>query len=371
MNRRATMPSPRGSRSDDRAVQAYHDQVIIAPGEVMTKAGGWYGVFTPYRKAWTRFVEANGWGEVHDAPSAQPDTGIARDVIPESVAGFDPDDDRPDLWDVGEAQVISRLRAFVRDRLRGYDVGRDQPAINGTSTLSPYLTLGLVSPRQCLAAALEANGGALGTGGTLSGGAPVWISELIWREFYKQLLVAYPRLSRHQPYRLETRGLVWRDDDEQFDAWCAGRTGYPIVDAGMRQLNTTGWMHNRVRMIVAMFLTKDLFIDWRRGEQYFMRRLVDGDLAANNGGWQWSASTGTDAAPYFRIFNPVSQSRKCDPDGAYIRRFVPELAALDTRSIHAPWTAPDQVRSTVDYPDPIVDHAEARAYAIASFKALT
>jgi deoxyribodipyrimidine photo-lyase len=357
--------------TDGRDVQAYHDQVIVPPGDVLAKTGGWYSVFAPFRKAWTTRVETVGWGEVFEPPGKQPDTGIARDDIPVSVDGFDVDDDRADLWKEGEGHAASRLRAFIENRLPEYADQRNTPAVNGTSTVSPYLTIGILSPRQCLSAALEANRGRLGTAGSLAGRATVWISELIWREFYKHLLVGFPRLSRHEPYRTETRALPWNDDDAAFAAWCDGRTGFPIVDAAMRQLNQTGWMHNRLRMIVAMFLTKDLFIDWRRGEQYFMRTLVDGDLAANNGGWQWSASTGTDAAPFFRIFNPISQSKKGDPDGAFIRKFVPELKSLSDKAIHEPWMLPTVIRAPLDYPARIVDHVEARERVLIAFKALT
>ena len=195
-----------------------------------------------------------------------------------------------------------------------------------------------------------------------------WISELCWRDFYKHILLGFPHVCRHQAFKRETDKLPWSHNEANFQAWCEGRTGFPIVDAAMRQLNETGWMHNRLRMITAMFLTKDLFIDWRLGERYFMQHLIDGDLSANNGGWQWSASTGNDAAPYFRIFNPFLQSKKCDPDGEFIRRFVPELAHLDAKRIHEPHAKGVDVR--LKYPKPIVDHAFARLDTLAYFKAL-
>ena len=236
------------------------------------------------------------------------------------------------------------------------------PAVDGTSTLSPYLAAGVLSPRQCLRAAVEANRGRAGSGKM---GVTTWISELIWREFYRHIVIGFPRVGMNRPFRLETDRLPWRYDEGQFQAWCAGRTGVPIVDAGMRQLAETGWMHNRVRMITAMFLAKDLFIDWRWGERHFMRHLVDGDFASNNGGWQWSASTGTDAAPYFRIFNPFRQSRRFDPKGDYLRRFVPELASVSAGEIHEPHR---NVSLRTDYPTPIVDHANARKQAIEAFR---
>jgi len=354
---------------EDIDVHAFHDQVLTTPGDVMTKAGDWYSVYSPFRKRWTAYVGEHGLPRVHRRPTRQTETDVTSDDIPDAAEGFDADDDRPDLWPAGEHHAMSRLRAFVDARMEAYDDQRDTPSINGTSGLSPYLTVGAISPRQCVRSAVDANGGQLGTAGSLHGGPAIWISELIWREFYKHLLVGFPRLSRHQPFQLETSRITWRQDDAQFEAWTQGLTGFPIVDAAMRQLNATGWMHNRLRMIVAMFLTKDLFLDWRRGEQYFMQRLIDGDLAANNGGWQWSASTGTDAAPYFRIFNPVSQGRSHDPDGTFVREWVPELRNVKGKNVHEPWTLPDDHRPS-DYPAPIIDHRAAREHAIEAFKAL-
>lgn len=196
-------------------------------------------------------------------------------------------------------------------------------------------------------------------------GAAVWLSELIWREFYKHILVAYPQLIKHRAFQADTEAIVWRNNTTEFVAWCEGRTGYPIVDAAMRQLNQTGWMHNRLRMITASFLVKDLQIDWRWGEQYFMSKLIDGEFPANNGGWQWAASTGTDAAPYFRIFNPTTQSEKFDPKGLFLRRYLPELATLNGKMLHWPHPLPMSVK----YFQPVVDHAKARLRTLAMFKA--
>ena len=239
------------------------------------------------------------------------------------------------------------------------------PSRNGTSLLSPYLAAGVLSPRQCLHAAIDANGG------TLTGGRPgvqTWISELIWREFFTHVLVGFPHVCRHLPFRRETDRVAWRRDKQLFERWKTGTTGYPIVDAAQRQLLRTGWMHNRLRMVSAMFLSKDLLLDWRLGERHFMRHLIDGDLAANNGGWQWSASTGTDAAPYFRIFNPAAQSKKFDPDGTFIKRFCPELKSVAANAIHDPSRWPEDLRASLDYPALIVDHAAARCEAIKAFE---
>ena len=270
------------------------------------------------------------------------------------------------LWPAGEAAAQRRLAEFADTALGRYDSQRDFPALPGTSQLSPYLATGVLSPRQCLHAALAANGGEFASGNT---GAVSWINELLWREFYKHVLVGYPRVSMGRAFRAETEALAWRDAPADLEAWQQGRTGIPIVDAAMRQLLATGWMHNRLRMIVAMFLTKNLLIDWRAGERWFMQHLIDGDLAANNGGWQWSASTGTDAVPYFRLFNPLSQSKRFDPDGRFIRQWVPELAGLDARDIHHP-AALGGPFGVPGYPAPIVDLPRSRERALAAFRNL-
>ena len=355
-------------------VHAHTDLTLTEPGEVLTRAGGYYSVFTPFKRALYALLGDTGVPPVFPAPAVQPDTGLAPDPIPDSLPGSEPDPDdttgarlaRPDLWPAGETRALERLSAFADERIGSYHERRDLPAVSGTSVLSPYLTIGCLSPRRCLRAVLDADPRVLDP--RRVSGPAVWLSELTWREFYTHLVVGFPRVSKHRAMKPHYDAVEWRDDDEAFGAWCAGRTGYPIIDAAMRQLNTTGWMHNRCRMIAAIFLCKDLLIDWRRGERYFMSRLVDGDLANNNGGWQWSASSGADAAPYFRIFNPVSQSKKFDPEGEYIRRFVPELSGVEGNAVHEPWTLPPLERTKLDYPDPIVDHAEARLRAIDAYK---
>lgn len=350
-------------------VHALTDQVVFAPGEVMTKAASWYTVFSPFKRAWReRYAAGEGPTSV-GMPKKQPAIEIEADAVPEAVEGFDRGAAavRPDLWGAGEAHAGERLAKFVDARIDAYKERRDLPAINGTSTLSPYLAAGVLSPRQCVEAALAVNGGRIDAGGA---GVMGWIDELIWREFYKHVLVGFPRVSRGRAFKVETERVAWREDTAGLEAWKAGRTGYPIVDAAMRQLAQTGWMHNRLRMITAMFLTKDLLIDWRHGERHFMRTLVDGDLSANNGGWQWSASTGTDAQPYFRIFNPTTQGEKFDPEGVFIRKFVPELSQLTGKAVHAPSATGLFGRGGLDYPAPIVDHKVARDRALAAFKAI-
>lgn len=348
------------------SVRTFHDQTVVAPGELRTQEDKPYTVYSPFKRKWYAYYNDGNAPKAQGLAKKQPEMVSTPDAIPDALGDFDSDSGRPDLWKAGEDHARARLRSFIEGRLDAYKEDRDYPSINGTSTLSPYLAVGAISPRQCIEAALESNKGQLDKGGK---GPVHWMSEVVWREFYRQILVAFPRVSRHRAFNAKY-DIEWRTDDQakgQFAAWCQGKTGYPIIDAGMRQLNQTGWMHNRVRMAVAMFLTKDLLIDWRWGERYFMQNLVDADLANNNGGWQWSAATGTDAAPYFRIFNPTSQSKKFDSDGSYIRKFVDELSGVDDDSIHAPWEH-KSLFDDVDYPKPIVDHADARDRALKAFK---
>jgi deoxyribodipyrimidine photo-lyase len=275
------------------------------------------------------------------------------------------------LPDSHEATAQQLLSTFTAQRINDYGDGRNLLAQTGTSMLSPYLRFGIISPQECARAAITAQRLAPPT--AARSGAEVWLSELAWRDFYQQILYHFPHVANYA-FRPMYDDLAWDNNPDYFAAWCQGMTGYPIVDAAMRQLSSTGWMHNRARMIVASFLTKDLLIDWRWGERYFMQQLIDGDTAANNGGWQWSAGTGTDAQPYFRIFNPISQGETFDPDGTYVKRYIPELANIPTKYIHAPWLMPPMLMHEVrclighDYPAPIVDHATQRVKALAMYK---
>ncbi len=354
------------------AMQQCKDAVLFERDEILSGSQKPYTVYTPYAKVWRARVAA--LGPVLDArplPAlAAPPADLADEGIPEPAAlGITLTQQIP-LG--GEREGLARLESFARARITAYDEARNFPAVPGTSRLSAYLRFGCVAPLACLRAALAAADAA--TTPAARTGADTWIGELAWRDFYYQILVNFPHVLRGA-FRPQYDAVQWEHHDEYFAAWQAGRTGYPIVDAAMRQLEREAWMHNRSRMIVASFLTKDLLIDWRRGELHFMRRLVDGDHASNNGGWQWAAGTGTDAQPFFRIFNPISQGEKFDPQGEYVRRYLPELQRVPAKYIHAPWTMPaaEQARCGViigrDYPAPIVDHATQRNRALALYRA--
>lgn len=346
------------------AVRRFHDRVIVPPQEIRTQEGKFYSVFTPFRRVWEK--KALEFIETTSPPAKQELLELEPSPIPDAVTGFDFDQLNSELWPPGEAEAQSRLEQFV-DRIDDYHDARDIPSLEGTSLLSPYLAAGVISPRQCLSAAVAANGGQM----TGEEGPTTWISELAWRDFYTHVMQACPRVSMDRPFKLKTNALPWRTDENDFEAWTQGRTGYPIVDAGMRQLNQTGWMHNRLRMVTAMFLTKNLLIDWRWGETYFMQHLIDGDLAANNGGWQWSASTGTDSVPYFRIFNPFSQSKRFDPEGTFIKKMCPELEAVPGTALHDPGKLSASIQElNLDYPDFVVEYKHGRERALKAFKSL-
>ena len=348
---------------EGRRLHLAKDQALFEKDEIVSRAGRPFAVFTPYRNAWRAALDA-----FHVEASPPPAAGVlapARaDVAMPSLEslGFE----RTDLATPGVAPGVDgarrQLEAFA-SRIDRYDVQRDFPASDGVSRLSVHNRFGTVSIRAVARVALGRN----------SVGASTFLDELAWRDFFFQVLWHHPRVER-EAFRHEYAELPWPNDAALFAAWCDGRTGYPIVDAGMRSLVSTGFMHNRVRMVVASFLAKDLLVDWRQGERFFATHLLDYDLAANNGNWQWAASTGCDAQPYFRIFNPVKQSERFDAQGEYIRRHVPELARVPVRYIHAPWTMPpleQQAAGCVigrDYPAPVVDHAVQREKALALYR---
>ncbi len=347
-------------------VHHHDDRVAVAPGRVLTGSKTPYTVFTPFRRAWYAALRERGWQTV-PAPKPQPRIDVKATEIPAEVEGFTSPLDAS-LWPAGEDFAQRRLAHFAEATVRRYETTRDVPAIDGTSALSPYLAAGVVSVRQCITAAVAQNDGAPDVGNE---GVVTWVSELAWRDFYQHVMVAFPRVCMYRAFKRETERVPWRTAPAELARWSEGQTGFPLVDAAMRQLVKTGWMHNRLRMLTAMFLTKDLLLDWRAGERFFMHHLVDGDLGANNGGWQWSASTGTDAQPYFRVFNPYAQSKRFDPDGTFIRRFVPELQSVSTTALHDPAKLSVEVRRRVGYALPMVDHNAARVRAITAFKGLS
>jgi deoxyribodipyrimidine photo-lyase len=338
----------------------YHDACLIEPGLIRNKQGEPYKVYSAFKRAYMQAFSYHA-RSILNRPEAQRPIRIKSDLslVPTDIGLH------AKLWPAGEEEAHDRLNRFLDKHVKHYKAKRDIPAEDATSQLSPYLAIGAISSTQCMHAALSLNQGSLSEGYQ---GIATWINELIWREFYKHLLVDFPHLCCFKPFKPETDRLPWRKESERFDAWKEGRTGFPLVDAAMRQLKQTAWMHNRLRMVTAMFLTKHLFIDWRLGEAYFMSQLVDGDLAANNGGWQWSASTGVDAVPYFRIFNPVRQSQRFDVQGEFIREYVPELSSLDEKSIHMPSA---QQAKISNYPLAIVDHSLAVAQTKLWFKQLS
>ena len=340
----------------------YKDQVIFEKNEVRTLGGTAFTVFTPYKNAWLKRLSPSDL-QVRESNFKHLATPAFETRIPSLEAlGFTPTNLTELKFPLGMSGAQQLFEDF-QERIDSYKEARDFPAVKGVSYLSTHCRFGTLSIRQ-LAAYAHARGGR---------GAEGWLNELIWRDFYMVILWHNPRVVTGC-FKTEYDKLAWDDDEALFAAWCEGRTGFPLVDAAMRQINQTGWMHNRLRMVVASFLTKDLGISWQRGEAYFALHLNDFDLSANNGGWQWAASTGCDAQPYFRIFNPVTQSEKFDPEGKFIRRYVPELAKLSNKSIHAPWTLkPAEASSSGfvlgrDYPAPVVDHAEARERTLTRFK---
>jgi deoxyribodipyrimidine photo-lyase len=342
--------TPYARRRDTRVrdllnLKLVRGQTVHHPTEVHKADGTPYIVYSPYARAWKRALPER------LSPIPAPETiespkGIESDEIPEIAFEGEL---RP-----GEEAARQRLQAFARSGIRRYQTDRDMMGRDGTSRLSTYLHFGMISVREAASEALAAMAEALDEEGRTA--AEVWLNELIWREFYIQILYHFPWVANGS-FRREFDAIDWRNDLDEFHAWKTGSTGVPVVDAAMRQLEATGWMHNRSRMIAASYLVKDLLIDWRWGEKWFMEQLIDGDVAANNGGWQWTAGTGTDAAPYFRIFNPVLQSRKFDSDGMYIRQWVPELREVPASTIHSPWAKGIEVPG---YPKkPLVNHVEA------------
>ncbi|CAE6933876.1 deoxyribodipyrimidine photo-lyase [Vibrio alginolyticus] len=346
----------------DVGFKLFHDKCVHAPTTVLNKQGDYFKVFTPFKRAWLQKFQMP---SVFKPQAQQALSGEVLSLLEGMTFNdnftFSYPRESSDNWRASTNDILNQLRLFARERSDNYKVERDFPAVDGTSQLSPYLAIGALSPRQCIARLFAEN-----EQPDLPEGKATWLSEIIWREFYQHLLVFEPKLVKGKAFIEWEENIQWSYDEQAFERWKTGTTGYPIVDAAMRQLNQTGWMHNRLRMIVASFLTKDLHIDWRWGESYFMSKLVDGDFAANNGGWQWSASTGCDGQPYFRIFNPVSQGEKFDADGSFVRHWVPEIKTVPNKFVHKPWNW--EGFSLLDYHTPMVDHKVEREITLRLFK---
>ncbi|MEZ8720196.1 deoxyribodipyrimidine photo-lyase [Vibrio pomeroyi] len=349
--------------------------VMLPLGSVLNQQGDMFKVFTPFKNAWLKQVQAKSIQCSHAPviPAKSPDDQYLETQLPDSLSAYrladDYDFDFPRVdssrWPMSEDVLSSVIPNFLANKVNDYAHLRDIPSVKGTSGLSPYLTIGAVSPRWLAIQLIQQQPDLL-----FDSQLPAfsWLNELIWRDFYKHLMFHHPKLVKGANFQQKYNDLDWYQDHPSFKAWCEGRTGYPLVDAAMRQLVDTGWMHNRLRMVVASFLTKHLLIDWRWGERFFMTHLIDGDFSANNGGWQWASSTGCDAQPYFRIFNPITQSEKFDPKGIFIRKYIPELQNIPDKHVHFPhdYIAKNGINS--EYWQPIVEHKEARLRALAFFK---
>ena len=395
--------------NDDIEFIRHHDQCILPPLSITTNDGdSMYKVFTPFYRKWRDMLEA-GSLSAHEATKVTANNKtkasiksmalksaannantsasiekLAHKIVADYQKPLEYDEkkftDKPaqlkqarEDYPAGENAAIQRLKEFVAEDIEDYDVSRDKPILQGTSHLSAYLTIGAISPRLCYLQAAQAQEKLHGNDSD-NEDINRWISELAWRDFYRHVLVDKPKLIEHKAYKEDADNKVnWSYDKDDFAAWCAGKTGVPLVDAAMRCLNATGFMHNRLRMVTAMFLTKDLLIDWRWGERYFMQQLIDGDFASNNGGWQWSASTGTDSAPYFRIMNPFSQGKSHDAKGEFIKTWLPELKDVPVSTLHSEDTMRKALKkggefADIDYPVPMVEHKKVRKLAIAEFK---
>ncbi|KZS97675.1 hypothetical protein SISNIDRAFT_472611 [Sistotremastrum niveocremeum HHB9708] len=389
----------------NRQCSFLNDKLVVEPGTLKTQNGKEYTIYSPWQRKWLETLN-NNLDRIKEAPSPSANNPATRDhsvygplfssPVPEFVEGFQlatEDKARMEkLWPAGTEAAIEVLDRFLHTKSRLSQVGDSSPLAPGaeksdtksrilvyaddrnrsdmdtSSRMSPYLASGVISARYCIRKTMELLGKKT-VEGTRGSGVGMWVQEVAWRDFYTHILAAFPRVSMGRPFQEKFAGVKWETDKKHLEAWKEGKTGVPIVDAAMRQAKTQGWMHNRPRMIAAMYLTKDLMIDWRLGEKYFMEQFVDGDLASNNGGWQWSASTGTDAQPYFRIFNPYLQSEKADPSGDYIRHFVPELRKLKGKVLHDPVShMPRHEFEKLGYPRPLVDHKVARERAVRRYK---
>ncbi|KAL8723201.1 MAG: hypothetical protein Q9225_000467 [Loekoesia sp. 1 TL-2023] len=360
------------------AVNAVHDTCVVAPGELSTGSGTQYAVYSPWYRAWISYIHQHPHQlDLFDPPSPNPSCTLqdSASIFSAPIPPAPPKKSLTDeektrfrsMWPPGEHEAHSRLSKFLKEKVPKYKETRNFPAANSTAVLSVHFASGTLSARTAVSRARAANTTPKLDAG--NEGIKGWISELAWRDFYKHVLVHWPYVCMNKPFKPEYTNIKWDYNEELFQKWCQGQTGYPFIDAAMRQLNHMGYMHNRARMAVASFLAKDLLIDWRRGERYFMEHLIDGDFASNNGGWGFSASTGVDPQPYFRIFNPHLQGERFDAEGEYIRKWVPELQGVKGKAIHDPYErGAEREAKRGGYPRVCVQHKGAREKALARYK---
>lgn len=361
------------------AFQVLHDTCVVEPGVLRAGTGGQFSVYSPWFRKWIAHLNAHP-KDLHEYPRPGRNLAAARTAYrrlfdvkippaPENKQLTAEERTRfHSMWPPGEHEGMYRLQKFISQKIKTYHSARDFPAGNGTAVISVHLSSGTLSARTTVRLA-QASAPTKSLIDDRKDGHPMWIAEVAWRDFYKHVLVHWPYVCMNKPFKPEYTNIQWEYNSEHFAAWCAGKTGYPIVDAAMRQMNNTGWMHNRCRMIVASFLAKDLLLDWRMGERYFMERLIDGDFASNNGGWGFGASTGVDPQPYFRVFNPLLQSERFDAQGAYIRKWVKELEGVEGKMVHDPYgRGVGAVAEKGGYPRMIVEHKGARERALRRYK---
>jgi deoxyribodipyrimidine photo-lyase len=366
----------KGLTAEHIGYQSFFDQCIVQEGFILTKMGKPYGMFTPFKRTWIQHIKEHPI-KLLESPREFKERAVECREIP-AVPGYALTDDAElrqeavlEQFCAGEEAALAKLETFLAERGRTYHENRDFPSISGTSKISPYLSVGAISARTAFELSRKANNGLVGSG---SEGLQKFISELCWRDFFRHIMHHFPQISEGMPFKPEAADIEWRegpDAEKDFELWCAGRTGVPIVDAAMRQMAQTGWMHNRLRMVVSMFLTKDLLIYWKKGESWFSSHLIDYDFPSNNGGWQWSSSTGTDSSPWFNIFNPFLQSERFDKDGTFIKHYLPELIKVPAKAIHNPnehLSKSEKASLCPNYPDLISDQKTARKKALAVFK---
>ncbi|MBD62891.1 MAG: deoxyribodipyrimidine photolyase [Gammaproteobacteria bacterium] len=340
-------------------ISRFNDQVIYKPGFLKTAQNKPFSVFTPFKRRWIENFDMN-FLDIDQSKIVKKIISLKSDLS--KIKFSKTHSANIDLWPAGEVAAHEKLLSFLQSKVKEYSETRNSPILDGTSRISPYLTLGILSPKRCILEGLKINNFEFTSGNK---GICKWIDEIVWREFYRNIMHSFPRVSKNSGFQIHTNNIKWRYSDFELEAFYNGKTGFPIVDAGIRQMLSEGWMHNRLRMVVAMFFTKNMLHDWRLGEKFFMENLIDGDFSSNNGGWQWSASTGTDAAPYFRIFNPITQSQNFDPDGEFIKQHIPELKNVNSKEIHSPKS---DLFAKIDYPSPILDLKSSRLRAIEVFK---